>query len=85
MTSVKGQIETRLRESLNPEVLIVEDFSAEHKGHAGAPDGGESHFRVKIQAAKLTGKSRVMQHKAIHAPLSDLMPSPIHALEIKII
>ncbi len=85
MTSVKGQIETRLRESLNPEVLIVEDFSAEHAGHSGARAGGESHFRIYIKADQLAGKSRVSQHRAIHALVLDLMPEPIHALEINII
>ena len=85
MTSVKGQIETRLRESLNPEVLIVEDFSAEHAGHSGARAGGETHFRVHIAAEQLKGKASVAQHRAIHKPLRDMMPEPIHALEITVL
>ena len=82
MNNVKGQIEQRLRAALNPEVLEVEDFSAEHRGHASAPEGGESHFRVRIQSEALASKSRVERQRAVYAPLKDLMPAPIHALEI---
>ena len=85
MPTVKGQIETRLTDALKPDALEVIDFSAEHAGHAGAPDGGESHFRVRIKSESLSQMNRINQHRAVQKPLSDLKPSPIHALQIEVL
>ena len=46
--NVASEIEQKLRDHFAPSHLVVDDESAAHAGHAGAPDGGESHFRVEI-------------------------------------
>ncbi|MEM9810759.1 MAG: BolA family protein [Pseudomonadota bacterium] len=83
MGSVAEQIETKLSRDLRPESLDIVDESHLHKGHAGAPDGGESHFRVRIVSAVFEGKSRLDRQRAVNAALRDELAGPIHALSIQ--
>ncbi|MDF1873927.1 BolA family transcriptional regulator [Vannielia sp.] len=79
--TLASEIETRLRASFDPKHLEVFDESEAHRGHGGySPDG--SHFRVKIAAEALEGKSRIAKHRAINAAVADLFPR-IHALVIE--
>jgi len=82
---IRDQIEERLTECFSPDKLSVQDVSWQHAGHAGAPDGGQSHFEVEISASAFAGKGRVAAHRAIHAELADLLAGPIHALQITLI
>ena len=82
---VKEQIENRLQEAFAPNILAVEDVSHMHAGHAGAPEGGESHFELTISAQIFSDISRIKAHRLIHQTLADLLAGPIHALQIKII
>ncbi|MBY6046842.1 BolA family protein [Vannielia litorea] len=76
------EIETRLREAFAPTSLEVLDESEAHRGHGGySPDG--SHFRVRMVAEALEGKSRVAKHRAVNAAVADLFPR-IHALAIEV-
>jgi BolA protein len=79
---IRDQIEDRLKARFSPDRLEVEDVSWQHAGHAGAPDGGESHFEVKISASAFDGQGRIAAHRAIHAELADLLAGPVHALQI---
>ncbi|TDL79736.1 BolA family transcriptional regulator [Palleronia sediminis] len=79
---VVEEIETRLAEAFAPRELRVQDDSAAHAGHSGAPEGGESHFSVRIRADELAGLSRVARHRAIHAALGRDLVTRIHALAI---
>ena len=69
--------------SLDPKMLEVIDESHQHAGHAGAPDGGQSHFRVRISSAALTGP-KVKQHRTIYAAIGPELMGQIHALAIEI-
>lgn len=80
--SVKETIEARLTETFAPERLEVIDESHLHAGHAGAREGGESHFRVRIVSAAFAGKSRVERHRLVNAALAAELEGPIHALAI---
>lgn len=82
--SVEQEMIARLTEALAPEVLEVRNDSAKHAGHAGDDGSGESHFSLVIRAAALDGKSRVAQHRAIHAALGKEMMARIHALAITV-
>ncbi|ERL62794.1 bolA-like family protein [Piscirickettsia salmonis LF-89 = ATCC VR-1361] len=77
-------IRQRLEQALSPSHLEVIDDSHKHIGHAGAASGA-GHFTVEISAAPLKGKSRILQHQAIYQALTDMMPTEIHALSIKIL
>ena len=76
-------IETTLRAALAPTHLVVEDDSASHQGHAAAPAGGASHFRVLIVSEAFRGKDLVARQRAVYAALGDAMRQGIHALAMK--
>ncbi len=76
----------RLQERLNPVFLEVLDESAAHAGHVGANDTGfGTHFRVRIQSAVFTGKSRVARHRLVYDALQEYMDLGLHALAIEVI
>lgn len=79
---MKNIIKQKLNAALKPEILEVIDESDQHAGHGGWREGGNTHFNVKIKAAALDGKSRVMQHKMIMAELKDEFAGTLHALSI---
>lgn len=77
------QIESRLRESLEPRSLEVTDESHLHVGHAGARDG-RGHFHIHITSDRFTGLGPVARHRLIYAALGDLLTTDIHAVRISI-
>ena len=79
---VAAEIERRLQAALAPERVEVIDESARHRGHAGARPAGESHFKVIVVAAAFAGKSRIDRQRMVHAALSDLLQTDVHALAI---
>lgn len=79
---VADEIKSRLEQSFAPREISVEDESALHAGHAGAPAEGQSHFAVRIRAAELGPMSRVARHRAIHSALGADLVGRIHALAI---
>lgn len=82
--SVEREIERRLRESLRPQSLNVQNDSAKHAGHAGDDGSGESHFTVHVVAEAFEGQSRVSRQRLVNRALDDLLKSgTIHALAIK--
>jgi BolA family transcriptional regulator, general stress-responsive regulator len=78
--------EQRLRRCLEdrfaPTLLLIEDESHLHAGHAGAA-GGHSHFRVTIMAEAFRGVSPVARHRLVYAAVGDLLKTDIHALAIE--
>lgn len=78
------KIEAALQEAFAPRVLEVEDESAAHRGHAGAPAGGESHFRVTLEAEAFAGLSRIAAHRAVHGAIGPELMSEIHALALSV-
>lgn len=84
MGEVQQTIEKKLREAFSPEALTVTDESALHAGHAGAPDGGQSHFHVEISATALAGLSRVERQRAINKALAEELSGPVHALRMTV-
>ena len=78
--------EQRLRRCLEarftPTLLIIEDESHLHAGHAGAA-GGHGHFRVTIVAEAFRGLAPVARHRLVYAAVGDLLKTDIHALAIE--
>ncbi|GIX25227.1 MAG: BolA family transcriptional regulator [Caldimonas sp.] len=74
-------IENRLRETLEPLSLSVQDDSHLHAGHAGASQG--RHFSVRIVSARFHGLSRVARHRLVYDALAPLIPQGIHALALQ--
>jgi BolA protein len=80
--SVADTIRAKLTEALSPAQLEIVDESHLHAGHASAPEGGESHFRVAIVASAFEGQSRVARQRLVYGALSDELAGPVHALAV---
>jgi BolA protein len=83
MGAVADAIRSKLEQAFEPELLEVIDDSSRHAGHAGAREGGESHFNVVIVSAAFQGLSRVERQRRINAALKDQFAAGLHALSIK--
>jgi stress-induced morphogen len=53
-----------------PTLLQVQDDSAHHAGHSGAPAGGQSHYSVLLVSAAFRGVNRVARSRAVHTALA---------------
>lgn len=81
MAVTAEQIEHRLRETLAPASLTVQDDSHLHAGHAGAREG--RHFSVHVVSGRFHGLSRVARHRLVYDALGSLFPQGIHALALR--
>ncbi len=75
-------ITERLQKAFSPTYLEIVDDAHQHVGHAS--NQGAGYYTVIIEARAFQGLSRVKAHQAIYGILNDLIPSEIHALQIKI-
>lgn len=82
---VKQMMHEQLSKAFAPRLLEIEDVSHHHAGHAGAPDGGQSHFEIVISAPAFDDQSRIAAHRMINKVLADLLAGPVHALQISIV
>lgn len=80
---VEDAIRNKLSRALNPARLEIVDESHRHRGHAEAPAGGESHFRVEIVADAFAGKPRVERQRMVYALLAEELAGPVHALSLQ--
>lgn len=80
MAVTAQEIETALREALQPSAVAITDDSDQHAGHAGAREG--RHFSVRIVSERFNDLSRVKRHRLVYDALHLLIPRGIHALAI---
>lgn len=83
MPAVREVLETKLRAAFDPATVEVVDESHLHAGHASAPEGGESHFRVLIVSEAFAGKTRVDRHRMVNQVLKADLDDRVHALALK--
>ncbi|HEY2635573.1 MAG TPA: BolA family protein [Steroidobacteraceae bacterium] len=76
------RLRSRLESRFAPTLLIIEDESHMHAGHAGAA-GGQSHFRITIVSEVFRGVSALARHRLVYAAVDDLLKTDIHALAIE--
>jgi BolA protein len=76
------RLRRRLEGRFAPSVLVIEDESHLHAGHAGAAQG-HSHFRVRIVSEAFRGVSPLARHRLVYAAVDDLLKTDIHALAIE--
>ena len=77
------RLRRKLTEAFAPILLEIEDFSAQHAGHAGHRPGGETHFRIKIISPAFKGLTKLASHRAVYAALADEMrEGGVHALTL---
>lgn len=80
--SVAEIIRTKLTDRLAPVRITLADESALHAGHAGAREGGESHFRVEIVSAAFEGQPRLARQRLVYEILAEELAGPVHALSV---
>ena len=80
--SMRDIITNKLTKAFAPQSLAVADESDRHAGHAGAREGGETHFRITIVSDSFRGKNRIERHRMINAVLASELAERIHALAI---
>jgi BolA protein len=83
MSAISEVIRTKLIAAFQPTRLEIEDDSARHAGHAGARQGGESHFNVVIQSQAFAGVNRVARQRKVYHALAEELAGPLHALSVK--
>jgi len=83
MGAIAEAIRDKLTAAFRPSRLEVEDDSARHQGHAGAREGGESHFNVTIESAAFAGAAKVARQRMVYRALAEELAGPVHALSVR--
>ena len=81
--SVEEIIRRKITDGLAPQYLEIKDESHLHAGHAGAPEGGESHFRISVVSDRFEGLTPVARQRLVNDVLREELKGPIHALAMK--
>ncbi|MEL6516811.1 MAG: BolA family protein [Pseudomonadota bacterium] len=81
---IADEMRDRLESAFAPTDLSIVDESEAHRGHSGYQEGGESHWRITINAPAFAPMSRIERHRAVHAALGPDIVARIHALALKI-
>ena len=76
------KIRRKLEEGFAPVRLDVVDESDLHDGHAGAREGGETHYRVELVSAVFAGQSRIDRQRGVYAVLAEELAGRVHALAL---
>ena len=82
MGATADAMRLKLQRGLTPEKLEIIDRSDRHAGHAGAREGGESHFDVTVVAAAFTGLGKVQRQRLVYSLLAEELAGPVHALSL---
>lgn len=82
MGVVADSIRQKLEQALQPLRLEIRDDSARHAGHAGAREGGESHFHVSAVSPRFSGLNRVARQRLVYQALAQELAGPVHALSL---
>ena len=79
---MQQRIIARLTAALDPVLLDIVDESHLHAGHAGAREGGGTHYRVRVVSAKFDRRSRVERHRLVYDLLTAEFADGLHALAL---
>lgn len=83
--SLEPKIRSALEAAFAPEDLEIINESNLHAGHnPEAAATNDTHYRIRISAASLGGKSRVNQHREINSVLKFAFDAGLHALAIEV-
>ena len=79
---MQERIVARLTAALDPVDLDVIDESDRHAGHAGAREGGGTHYRVRVVSARFERRNRVERHRLVYGLLAAEFADGLHALAL---
>lgn len=80
--TMQERIVARLTAALDPVLLDVVDESHLHAGHAGAREGGGTHYRVRVVSGRFERQSRLERHRLIYGLLTAEFADGLHALAL---
>ena len=83
MGAIFDAIQDKLQAAFEPTRLEIVDDSDRHSGHAGAREGGESHFNVTIESQAFAGANKVARQRMVYRALAEELAGPLHALSVK--
>ncbi len=75
--AIQTDIEHKIEQNLNPQLLTVENESHRHGGPAI-----ESHFKLTVVSDQFTDLSRVKRHQRVYSLLSEELEGAVHALAL---
>lgn len=75
--TVQHVIESKLKATLQPQHLEIENESHRHSGPAT-----ESHFKITAVSTAFSELSRVKRHQQVYAALADELTHGVHALAL---
>ncbi|MEM1021818.1 MAG: BolA family protein [Sphingomonadales bacterium] len=84
MDNYHARIETKLQAAFAPVSLKVIDQSDQHAGHAGAREGGQTHFMVVMVSEAFVAKGRVERQRMVYRTLDSELEERVHALSLKL-
>ncbi len=79
-----ARLRTVVERTFGPAEVTVTDQSAQHVGHAGAADEGETHYDLRIVSSAFAGKNRVARSRAVHEALAGEFAAGLHALSLSL-
>jgi BolA protein len=79
---MQERIVAQLTAALDPISLDVVDESDRHAGHAGAREGGGTHYRVRVVSARFERQTRVDRHRLVYSLLTEEFADGLHALAL---
>lgn len=79
---IQVKMQAKLTAELQPTHMELVDDSARHAGHAGAREGGQSHFKLYIVSQAFAGKTAVQRHRMVYGVLADELKQQVHALNV---
>ena len=80
--NMTSRLRAKLEAAFSPVALDIEDESAKHAGHAGAREGGETHYRIRIVSESFTGLNRVQRQRKVYAAVAEELAERVHALSL---
>lgn len=76
--NIQTQIEQKIQQALQPDVLEVVNESHMHN----VAPGSESHFKVTVVSEQFKGKMLIARHRQINGILAEELDGRIHALAL---
>ena len=77
-----ARMQSAIERAFAPATVTVADQSAQHVGHAGAADVGETHYDITVVSPAFEGRSRVDRSRAVHDALAPEFAAGLHALSL---
>lgn len=75
--NVEKSIESKVLDSLKPDLLLIENESHNHGGPAT-----DSHFKLTVVADGFGSLSAVKRHQKLYGILAEELAGPVHALAL---